>query len=58
METLVDYSKIVPADTLWVLLCSILVIFMTIPGLSLFYGGLVRKKNVLSILNISFAIAV
>jgi Amt family ammonium transporter len=38
------------ADTAWVLLSAALVIFMTLPGLALFYGGLVRSKNVLSIL--------
>jgi Amt family ammonium transporter len=38
-----------PADTVWVLLCAALVMFMT-PGLAFFYGGLVRRKNVLSIL--------
>jgi ammonium transporter, Amt family len=37
-------------DTAWVLLCSALVIFMALPGLALFYGGLVRRKNVLSVL--------
>ncbi|GHC04437.1 ammonium transporter [Thermomonas carbonis] len=37
-------------DTVWVLVCAALVIFMTLPGLALFYGGLVRSKNVLSIL--------
>lgn len=36
------------ADNAWVLLCSALVLLMTIPGLALFYGGLVRQKNVLS----------
>ena len=34
----------------WMLICSALVLFMTAPGLAMFYGGLVRKKNVLSIL--------
>jgi ammonium transporter, Amt family len=34
----------------WMLACSALVLFMTLPGLSLFYGGLVRKKNVLSVM--------
>jgi Amt family ammonium transporter len=38
-----------PADTVWVLLSTALVMFMT-PGLAFFYGGLVRRKNVLSIL--------
>ena len=37
-------------DTAWMLLCSALVIFMALPGLALFYGGMVRSKNVLSIL--------
>lgn len=36
------------ADNAWVLLCSALVFLMTVPGLALFYGGLVRQKNVLS----------
>ncbi|MFT3744869.1 MAG: ammonium transporter [Pyrinomonadaceae bacterium] len=36
------------ADNAWVLMCSALVLLMTIPGLALFYGGLVRQKNVLS----------
>ena len=37
-------------DTAWILTSSALVLFMTIPGLSLFYAGLVRTKNVLSVL--------
>ena len=37
-------------DTAWLLVSAALVIFMTLPGLALFYGGLVRSKNVLSIL--------
>ena len=37
-------------DTAWMLIATILVILMTIPGLALFYGGLVRSKNVLSVL--------
>lgn len=37
-------------DTAWILICSALVIFMTLPGAALFYGGMVRSKNVLSIL--------
>ncbi|HEX7036925.1 MAG TPA: ammonium transporter [Pseudomonadales bacterium] len=37
-------------DTAWVLTSTALVLFMTIPGLSLFYGGLVRSRNVLSVL--------
>ena len=37
-------------DTAWVMISTVLVILMTIPGLALFYGGLVRSKNVLSVL--------
>jgi len=43
-------------DTAWILLCSAMVIFMTLPGLALFYGGLVRSKNVLSILMQTLAV--
>ncbi|MCH8846205.1 MAG: ammonium transporter [Proteobacteria bacterium] len=45
------------ADTAWVLTSTALVLFMTLPGLALFYSGLVRAKNVLSILMQCFAIA-
>jgi len=38
------------ADTAWILTCSALVLMMTLPGLALFYGGLVRVKNLLSVL--------
>ena len=44
------------ANTSWILTSTALVLFMTIPGLSLFYGGLVRVKNVLSVLMQCFAI--
>ena len=43
-------------DAAWLLTATALVLFMTIPGLSLFYGGLVRSKNVLSVLMQCFAI--
>ena len=49
-------DEINQANTVWVLTSSALVLFMTIPGLSLFYGGLVRSKNVLSVLMQCFAI--
>ncbi len=39
-----------PGHNAWVMTCAALVLFMTLPGLALFYGGLVRAKNVLSIL--------
>ena len=45
------------ANTAWILTSTALVLFMTLPGLALFYGGLVGKKNVLSILMQCFAIA-
>lgn len=44
------------ANTSWILTSTALVLLMTLPGLALFYGGLVRKKNVLSILMQCFAI--
>ena len=44
------------ADTAWILTSTALVLFMTIPGLALFYAGLVRSKNVLSVLMQCFAI--
>ncbi|MFP6897931.1 MAG: hypothetical protein VCA38_15110, partial [Roseibacillus sp.] len=37
-------------DTAWMIVAGVLVLLMTLPGLALFYGGLVRAKNVLSIL--------
>ncbi|WP_370980368.1 ammonium transporter [Agaribacterium sp. ZY112] len=44
-------------NTAWILTATALVLFMTLPGLSLFYGGLVRSKNILSVLMQCFAIA-
>jgi Amt family ammonium transporter len=49
-------TKLDPANTAWVITASVLVLFMTLPGLALFYGGLVRAKNVLSVLMQCFAI--
>jgi Amt family ammonium transporter len=37
-------------DTAWMMVATLLVILMTVPGLALFYGGLVRSKNMLSVL--------
>jgi len=45
------------ANTAWILTSTALVLLMTLPGLALFYGGLVRRKNILSILMQCFAIA-
>lgn len=44
-------------DTAWILTSTALVLFMTIPGLALFYGGMVRKKNVLSVMGYSLSAA-
>ncbi|MCR4300638.1 MAG: ammonium transporter [Sulfuricaulis sp.] len=51
-----DAPAINTANTAWLLTSSVLVLFMTIPGLALFYAGLVRTKNVLSVLMQCFAI--
>ena len=50
-------SLINGADTAWMIVATALVLFMTLPGLALFYGGLVRAKNVLSVLVQCFALA-
>ncbi|MCK7578911.1 MAG: ammonium transporter [Chromatiales bacterium] len=51
-----EEATIDAGDTAWMLTATALVLFMTIPGLSLFYAGLVRAKNVLSVLMQCFAI--
>jgi Amt family ammonium transporter len=51
-----DTPKIDTGDTAWMLTSTALVLMMTIPGLALFYAGMVRKKNVLSTMMQSFAI--
>lgn len=43
-------NQFVSGDIAWMLICSALVLMMTAPGLALFYGGLVRKKNILSVM--------
>jgi len=53
---LVGFDKISSGDTAWMLTSTALVLLMTLPGLALFYGGMVRKKNVLATLMQSFAI--
>ena len=52
-----DEAQLSGANTAWILSSSALVLLMTLPGLALFYGGLVRSKNVLSILMQCFSIA-
>ena len=49
-ERVVPDTQLNAADTAWLLTATALVLFMTVPGLSIFYGGLVRAKNVLSVL--------
>jgi ammonium transporter, Amt family len=51
-----DVAKFSGADTAWILTATALVLFMTIPALALFYGGLVRSRNVLSVLMHCFVI--
>lgn len=50
-------SEVNAGDTAWVMISTVLVLFMTIPGLALFYGGMVRKKNLLSTMMHSFGVA-
>ncbi|RLA11684.1 MAG: ammonia channel protein, partial [Gammaproteobacteria bacterium] len=54
--TAVFADELSAGDTAWMLTATALVLFMTIPGLSLFYAGMVRSKNVLSVLMQCFAI--
>ena len=54
---LAEEAQLSGANTAWILTSTALVLFMTLPGLALFYGGLVRSKNVLSILMQCFSIA-
>lgn len=49
-------GHIEPGDVAWVLVCTALVLLMTIPGLALFYAGMVRKKNVLATMMQSFSL--
>ena len=56
LSTAASAQEINGADTAWILTSTALVLFMTIPGLSLFYAGLVRVKNVLSVLMQCFAL--
>ncbi|MCU7877581.1 MAG: hypothetical protein KZQ84_12420 [Candidatus Thiodiazotropha sp. (ex Lucinoma borealis)] len=54
---LADEQTLNSANTGWIMASTALVLFMTLPGLAMFYGGLVRAKNVLSVLMQCFAIA-
>jgi len=52
-----DNPTLNTGDTAWMITATVLVLFMTLPGLALFYGGLVRSKNVLTVLVQCFALA-
>ena len=56
LSPLIGADKISAGDTAWMLTSTALVLMMSIPGLALFYGGMVRKKNVLATLMQTFAI--
>ena len=51
-----ETAKLDTGDTAWMLTSTVLVLMMTIPGVALFYGGMVRKKNVLATAVQSFAV--
>ena len=53
----ISANELNSGDTAWILTSTALVLFMTLPGLSLFYAGLVRSKNAISVLMQCFAIA-
>lgn len=54
---MVPFSAIDKADTAWVMISAALVLLMTLPGIALFYAGLVRRKNVVNTLAAVFAVA-
>jgi Amt family ammonium transporter len=56
-EAMAQGAKLSSGDTAWILTSTALVLFMTLPGLALFYGGLVRARNLLSVLMQCFAVA-
>ena len=45
-----EYTTLDTGNTAWMIVATILVLMMSIPGIALFYGGLVRQKNVLSVI--------
>lgn len=56
-EAAAQDAKLSSGDTAWILTATALVLFMTLPGLALFYGGLVQARNLLSVLMQCFAVA-
>ena len=57
IEEVAETATLDTGNTAWMITATALVLFMTLPGLALFYGGLVQSKNVLSVLMQCFAIA-
>ena len=57
LPRLASETGIDSGDTAWILSATALVLFMTLPGLALFYAGLVQSKNIVSVLMHHFAIA-
>ena len=53
----IAFASVDSGDTAWILTSTALVLFMTLPGLALFYAGLVQSKNVVSVLMHHFALA-
>lgn len=47
-------TSIIPADTAWMMVSSALVLMMSLPGIALFYAGMTRKKNILSVIMLNF----
>ncbi len=56
LSTFAATTKLDTGNTAWMIMASVLVLFMTVPGLTLFYAGMVRSKNVLSVMMQCFAI--
>ena len=56
VDNVTDISKIDGSSLVWLTISGILVFFMAIPGIGLFYGGMVRKKNVIATVMKSFVI--
>ena len=47
-------TSIIPADTAWMMVSSAFVLMMSLPGIALFYAGMTRKKNILSVIMLNF----
>lgn len=56
-EQISQKTQINQADTAWLMICSALVLLMSLPGIALFYAGMTRKKNILSVIMLNFGAA-